>query len=260
MATRLTRTAPRGVCGQNWSRRSSKRSATIRASSIGRTIPSPVRPCLRELARDRSFPSGVLGPVDFWALRRLASIRAWEVGMVRVSRCRRMMGIPSDTIVSRGGGLTAFLGILSGLVAFARSRVERPVSDKFGWGSFTKICRVGRVFEAHHVRRGRRMAGADCPRPALAGGAGAPRAVVDGGWWASKTRTHPTCSNEGYFVGWCRVFEAHHQATWPGDGGRGWPSTGARGRSGGVLRGRGPFDGGPRASAPPYMFASGGIS
>ena len=40
-----------------------------------------VMPCLKALRRTRAFPSSVLGPVLFWALRRLASICA-AVAMV----------------------------------------------------------------------------------------------------------------------------------------------------------------------------------
>ena len=38
-------------------------------------------PCLKELARERSLPSGVFGPQDFEAFRRLAAIRAGLAGM-----------------------------------------------------------------------------------------------------------------------------------------------------------------------------------
>ena len=36
------------------------------------------RPCFKALREDWAFPSWVLGPVDFWELRRLAVRRAWE--------------------------------------------------------------------------------------------------------------------------------------------------------------------------------------
>jgi hypothetical protein len=38
-------------------------------------------PDLRALRDEAALPSGEVGPVDFWALRRLALIWAW-VGMV----------------------------------------------------------------------------------------------------------------------------------------------------------------------------------
>ena len=38
-------------------------------------------PCLRALNRERSLPSGVLGPVDFRALRRFASVRRLDVAV-----------------------------------------------------------------------------------------------------------------------------------------------------------------------------------
>src|SRR5262249_3603489 len=61
-------------------RHSALRRATASASSAVRTIPSPARPCFRELARDRARPSAEVGPrlsdPFFW----LASI--WRaVGM-----------------------------------------------------------------------------------------------------------------------------------------------------------------------------------
>ncbi len=35
-------------------------------------------PCVRALSETRALSSGVFGPVDFLALRRLASILAWD--------------------------------------------------------------------------------------------------------------------------------------------------------------------------------------
>ena len=47
------------------------------------TTPSPVRPCLRPLRREMALPSSVRGPVDFMALRRLASSWSGEQDMGR---------------------------------------------------------------------------------------------------------------------------------------------------------------------------------
>ena len=41
-------------------------------------------PDLRAFREEAALPSGEVGPVDFWALRRLASICAW-VGIVETS-------------------------------------------------------------------------------------------------------------------------------------------------------------------------------
>ena len=56
------------------------------ASSPGSATPAPVRLCFTALARLRALPSSVRGPVDFWALARLAAIRAgldfgWAAGI-----------------------------------------------------------------------------------------------------------------------------------------------------------------------------------
>jgi len=46
----------------------------ITAESSGKTTPLPARPCLTEFLRDRILPPSVVGPVDFRAFSRLASI------------------------------------------------------------------------------------------------------------------------------------------------------------------------------------------
>src|SRR5262245_41303589 len=71
-------------------------------SSWGRTTVVAVMPCLRALKRTRSFPSGVLGPVLFWALRRLASICFWVAIWFlvlcpwSVVRCPSRCGVGAD--------------------------------------------------------------------------------------------------------------------------------------------------------------------
>ena len=57
----------------------SNRSWMASASSSGRTIPWPVRPCLSALRREIALPSAVRGPAESMAFWRLASIRAWVV-------------------------------------------------------------------------------------------------------------------------------------------------------------------------------------
>jgi hypothetical protein len=42
----------------------------------------PAKPCRQAFAAERSFPAGVLGPVLFWALARLAARRASEIGFL----------------------------------------------------------------------------------------------------------------------------------------------------------------------------------
>ena len=58
------------------------------ASSPGRTRVLAVMPCFTALNRERFLPSGVRGPVLFWALRRLISARSMRRG------CRGHGGLP----------------------------------------------------------------------------------------------------------------------------------------------------------------------
>src|ERR1019366_7166938 len=52
-----------------------------RPSTVVTTACEARIPCLRALRRDHDLPCGVLGPVDFEALRRLAAAFRWEVFM-----------------------------------------------------------------------------------------------------------------------------------------------------------------------------------
>ena len=81
VASWRTRIAPIADCGANSAWRASSRRSTSSTSSLGMTTPWPVRPCLREFWRDRSLPSGVLGPQLLRLLARLAWVRASEEGM-----------------------------------------------------------------------------------------------------------------------------------------------------------------------------------
>src|SRR5262245_23136620 len=57
----------------------SMRARKASASSPGRTGEAAVMPCFRALNFDRLLPSAVLGPVLFWALRRLIAARSGAV-------------------------------------------------------------------------------------------------------------------------------------------------------------------------------------
>ena len=54
----------------SWSRWSAK----SRGSSSAMTVLADDRPCLMGLCETMALPCAVRGPVDFWALRRLAMI------------------------------------------------------------------------------------------------------------------------------------------------------------------------------------------
>ena len=64
-------------------------------------MPAPVRPCFRALARERSLPSGVLGPVDFRALARLASIFFWLAAMCGATSRAVLTGTDDPICVGR---------------------------------------------------------------------------------------------------------------------------------------------------------------
>jgi hypothetical protein len=71
------------------------------ASSPGRTSVFAVMPCFKALNRDRSLPSGVLGPVLFRALRRLISARSIVFDVVlMVAYPLALIGGPSTTLRS----------------------------------------------------------------------------------------------------------------------------------------------------------------
>ena len=81
IAALRTRTAPISPVAFNSAENAAARRSTSAASPSGITTPAPVRPCLSELARDFSLPSGVFGPVLSAAFRRLARIRASLAGI-----------------------------------------------------------------------------------------------------------------------------------------------------------------------------------
>ena len=61
------------VSGRSWSWYSLARRSRSAWFSPGMMVWRASMPCWRALKRDASLPAGVRGPVDFWALRRLAS-------------------------------------------------------------------------------------------------------------------------------------------------------------------------------------------
>src|SRR6184192_3609572 len=74
MAIWLTKPSSVGVAGWCSASRRSRKASKAAGSSPGRMRVSAYRPYLRLLRRTAARPSGVDGPVLFWALRRLASI------------------------------------------------------------------------------------------------------------------------------------------------------------------------------------------
>src|SRR5205823_6322301 len=73
-----TRTSSSGVAGWKRRRRASLRSLKAEVFSPARAGDRAKMPCLRALAATTDLPSVVRGPVDFPALRRLASICLME--------------------------------------------------------------------------------------------------------------------------------------------------------------------------------------
>src|SRR5439155_25912999 len=74
MAIWLTKASSVGVAGWCSASKRSRRAWKAAGSSPGRMRVSAYRPYLRLLRLTAARPSGVDGPVLFWALRRLASI------------------------------------------------------------------------------------------------------------------------------------------------------------------------------------------
>ena len=75
-------------------------------SSPGSRWAAEVKPCLRALREARALPSGVLGPVDFWALARLAASRASET---RRSWCLLVMRPPRLKNLREAGKPSSYL-------------------------------------------------------------------------------------------------------------------------------------------------------
>src|SRR6266481_1067063 len=69
-----------GSAGRKWRRNAAVRASSSAGSSPGMMWDQASMPDLRALRDEAALPSGDVGPVDFWALRRLALIWAW-VGM-----------------------------------------------------------------------------------------------------------------------------------------------------------------------------------
>jgi hypothetical protein len=68
---------------------SERRSKAVRAGSSCHRVKGWVSmPWVTALRAERRLPAGVRGPVERWALRRLAAMRASEVGMVGLLVCR----------------------------------------------------------------------------------------------------------------------------------------------------------------------------
>src|SRR2546428_11793669 len=96
MAIWLTKASSVGVAGWCSASRRSRRAWKEAGSSPGRMRVSAYRPYLRLLRRTAARPSGVEGPVLFWAFRRLASIcrcddmahlRQWRLRWIFASTC-----------------------------------------------------------------------------------------------------------------------------------------------------------------------------
>ena len=85
VADRSTRICSTSLRGWRSVAQASSRPWKAPASSPGRTSVLAFRPCLTALNFARSLPSGVLGPVLFWALRRLASARFVVVALMVAS-------------------------------------------------------------------------------------------------------------------------------------------------------------------------------
>src|SRR6266404_786882 len=73
-----------GSAGWKWRRYAAVRASSSAGSSPGMMWDHASMPDLRALREEAALPSGEVGPVDFWALRRLALIWAW-VGIVESS-------------------------------------------------------------------------------------------------------------------------------------------------------------------------------
>src|SRR6266480_2843874 len=71
-----------GSDGWKWRRNWAVRASSSAGSSPGMMWDQASMPDLRALREDAALPSGEVGPVDFWALRRLALSWAW-MGMVQ---------------------------------------------------------------------------------------------------------------------------------------------------------------------------------
>src|SRR5881392_2412937 len=88
MAIWLTKACSVGVAGWCSLLRRSRRASKAAGSSPGRMRVSAYRPYLRLLRLTAARPSGVVGPVLFWALRRLASIcRCDDMAHLRHDDC-----------------------------------------------------------------------------------------------------------------------------------------------------------------------------
>src|SRR5262249_26406203 len=89
--------------------------ASYSSRSASGTTSAQHRPCLRPLSREIAFPSGVLGPVDFWAL-------AW---LARLRNERSDLGLEAAAII----GLPFFVGMAdAGRRATSRGWAARPDS------------------------------------------------------------------------------------------------------------------------------------
>ena len=78
-----TRESSSELAGWNWDRQATSEAANSLGSSPGRSGLRERKPWRERFRADLALPSGVLGPVESRALRRLASIWRWE-GTVRL--------------------------------------------------------------------------------------------------------------------------------------------------------------------------------